>query len=123
MAPVLAIATELARVRGGDQVTVYVGARTLEDLVLAERFAALRDAGARLVAGIDTGEAGWRVEHPQWGEVRVGTALDHLLDDGHDLSGADLYLGGPTPMIDAALRRLVREGTAAADRVFLDRFS
>ncbi|WP_237111690.1 2Fe-2S iron-sulfur cluster binding domain-containing protein [Nocardioides sp. WS12] len=122
-APVLSIATSVVEQRGGEHVVIYVGARAAEDLVLAERFAELREAGARVVAAVDAGAPGWRMEHPEWGEIRVGTALDHLAEDHPDLSQSDLYLGGPTPMIDAALRRLVREGTASADRVFLDRFN
>jgi hypothetical protein len=31
-------------------------------------------------------------------------------------------VAGPTPMIDATLRRLLREGTANAARIFFDRF-
>lgn len=122
-APVLAIATALVEERGGEHVTVYVGARTVDDLVLADRFARLKEAGARVVATVDSGGAGDDSHDLSWGPVRTGFALDALAADVPDLSDADLYLGGPTPMIDAALRRLVREGTASADRVFLDRFS
>ena len=118
LAPVLAIAEELAA-SGGRPVEVYVGARRAEDLVLAVRLTALRDRGVIVVPVVElcTGE-----HHPQLGALRTGLALDHLAADRPDLSEHDLYVAGPAPMIDATLRRLVRNGTAAADRIFFDRF-
>ncbi len=116
LAPILAIADDLAR--RGRSVAVYVGARRCDDLVLADRLLALRDRGARVVAVVEQSSDR---DHPL-GDVRDGLALDHLAGDLPDLGDHDLYLAGPAPMIDAGLRRLVRNGTARADRVFFDRF-
>jgi NAD(P)H-flavin reductase/ferredoxin len=119
LAPVLAIAEELAAA-GGHPVEVYVGARQAEDLVLAARLMALRSRGVLIVPVVETCRD--QDEHPELGPLRAGLALDHLAVDRPDLSGHDLYIAGPAPMIDATLRRLVREGTATADRTFFDRF-
>ena len=118
LAPVLAIAEELAA-SGGRRVEVYVGARRAEDLVLAARLTALRDRGVIVVPVVELCQD---EHHPQLGALRAGLALDHLAADRPDLSKHDLYVAGPAPMIDATLRRLVRNGTAAADRIFFDRF-
>jgi NAD(P)H-flavin reductase/ferredoxin len=119
LAPVLAIAEELAA-SGGRPVEVYVGARRAEDLVLAARLTALRDRGVIVVPVVEL--CADELHHPQLGALRAGLALDHLAADRPDLSEHDLYVAGPAPMIDATLRRLVRNGTAAADRIFFDRF-
>lgn len=118
LAPVLAIAEDLLAGDPGRELTVYVGARRGEDLVLAERLAGLVDAGATVVTAVEDG----RVDHPVIGPARTGLALDHLAEDRPDLGDHDLYLAGPTGMVDAGLRRLVRAGTARADRVYFDRF-
>lgn len=120
LAPVLAIAEELA---GGDgrPVEVYVGARQAHDLVLASRLTALRGRGVSVVPVAETCQEGEQLSG--LGPLRAGLALDHLAADRPDLSGHDLYIAGPSAMIEATLRRLVRDGTAAADRVFFDRFT
>ena len=119
LAPMLAIAGELTGVGGGPVVGVYVGARHPGDLVLPGRIAALRDRGAQVIPVVEqhTGR-----DDPELGELRAGLALDHLATDQPDLSEYDIYVAGPPAMIDAALRRLVRKGTASADRIFFDRF-
>ena len=88
--------------------------------MLAARLTALRDRGVLIVPVVETGQD--QDEHPELGPLRAGLALDHLATDRPDLSGHDLYIAGPAPMIDATLRRLVRQGTAVADRTFFDRF-
>lgn len=119
LAPILAIAEKLVTESADRPLDVYVGARTVPDLVLTERLAALRHMGANVVASVDEGGTD---EHPQLGSIRSGLILDQLISDMPDLTDRDLYLAGPTPMVDAATRRLVREGRVAADRLFFDRF-
>jgi len=114
----------------------YYGARSVADLVLPERFDALRRRGAAVIAvaettgaaGASTGtsEAG-KPGHdpccdPDWGPVRTGLVVDAVAADHDDLTGHDLYVAGPAAMVDALLAALVRTGRAAADRVFFDRF-
>jgi len=119
LAPVLAIAEHLSAQAPARRLDIYVGARRCEDLVLGERLQALTGRGARVIAVIEQGAG---AIHRQLGRLRAGLALDHLAAELPDLSQHDIYAAGPEPMIDAALRRLVRNGTAAADRVFFDRF-
>jgi NAD(P)H-flavin reductase/ferredoxin len=119
LAPVLAIAEHLSAEAPARRLDVYVGARHYQDLVLGERLHALTGRGVRVSAVIESGTG---QVHPQLGRPRIGLALDHLADQLPDLSQHDIYLAGPEPMIDAALRRLVRNGTARADRIFFDRF-
>jgi ferredoxin-NADP reductase len=119
LAPVLAITEQLLHDAPERDVVVYSGSRRVEDVVLADRLAALADSGARIVAVIEDNP---NRAHPRLGLTRTGIALDHLARDWPEMGGHDLYLAGPTPMIDAALRRLVRFGTARADQVFFDRF-
>lgn len=119
LAPILAIAEHLRSESPERRVDVYVGSRRIEDLVLGDRLMALSDSTTHVVSVIEetNGEL-----HPLLGQTREGLALDHLADDWPELGGHDVYVAGPTPMIDAALRKLVRDGTASADRVFFDRF-
>lgn len=119
LAPVLAIAQELSRGSPGRRIGIYVGSRRAADIVLADRLAALAAAGAKVICAAEQDPG---AEHRQLGPLRTGLALDHLAADWPDLSRHDIYVAGPEPMIDATLRRLVRDGTASADRVFFDRF-
>jgi NAD(P)H-flavin reductase/ferredoxin len=120
LAPVLAIAEHLSAEAPARRLDVYVGARRYQDLVLGERLQTLAGClGARVIAVIEQGAG---AIHPQLGRLRAGLALDHLAAELPDLSQHDIYAAGPEPMIDATLRRLVKDGTAAADRVFFDRF-
>jgi len=119
LAPILAIAEQLVTEAPDRPLDVYIGARTVPDLVLTERLAALREKGANVVASAD---AGGTDAHPQLESIRSGLILDHLVGDMPDLNDRDVYLAGPTPMVDAATRQLVREGRVAADRLFFDRF-
>lgn len=119
LAPILAIAEHLLTQAPGRRIDVYLGARRIDDLVLVERLAELVQSGARVVTVVENHADPM---HPLLGEIRTGLALGHLARDLPDLAEHDVYLAGPTPMIDASLRQLLREGTAVADRVFFDRF-
>lgn len=119
-APVMAIADRLNAEAPDRRLDVYVGARSFADVVFAERLAELKLRGANVVVSVDEGD---EYMHDVLGQVRSGRVLEHLVTDLPDLRDHDVYLAGPAPMIDAALRRLVREGTASADRVFMDRFN
>jgi NAD(P)H-flavin reductase/ferredoxin len=125
LAPILAITEHLLAAARPPSLHLYIGARADTDVVLLERLAKLHDMGAELMIS---------VEHPTFSvaalspgnfpfsPVRVGRVIDHVADDWSVLDGHDVYLAGPTGMVDAALRALVREAGAPADRVFFDRF-
>jgi toluene monooxygenase electron transfer component len=119
LAPILAIAEHLNAEAPTRRLDVYVGSRHAGDIVLADRLTALARAGATVVAVVENNPD---QTHPVLGATRTGLALGHLATDLPDLAGHDVYLAGPTPMIEAGLRQLLREGTALADRVFFDRF-
>jgi NAD(P)H-flavin reductase/ferredoxin len=119
LAPVLAIAEHLAAADPGRDLEVYVGVRRRHDLVLSSRLRALSDKGVRVIAVTEHDDG---LPHPELGRLRTGLAIDHLAGQLPDLSDHDIYVAGPEPMIGATLRRLVRDGTARADRVFFDRF-
>lgn len=119
LAPILAIAEELAAESPGRRIDLYAGSRGFADIVFAERLAELVNLGVRVVPVV---EASPDSVHALLGRVRVGLALDHLAADWPDLAFHDIYMAGPAPMIDAALARLVKDGTARADRIYFDRF-
>jgi NAD(P)H-flavin reductase/ferredoxin len=119
LAPVLAIAEQLASDAPERRIDVYVGSRHTTDLVLVDRLLALAGSGVRVIPVVEQQGEG---EHNELGPTRKGLALDHLADDWPELGGHDVYVAGPAPMIDATLRRLIRNGSARADRVFFDRF-
>lgn len=119
LAPVLAIAEHLITESPQRPLAIYVGARTAPDLVLTDRLGDLVARGARVVPVAEEVAAG---SQNGLGEIRAGFALAHVDTDWTDLSGHDLYVAGPAPMIDATLKVLVRSGRVAADRVFFDRF-
>lgn len=119
LAPVLAIAEQVIAESPQRPLSVYAGARTPADLVMTDRLRRLAERGAHVVGVVEQEVAG---SDPDLDDLRIGLALAHLDEDWPDLSGHDLYVAGPAPMIDATLRQLVRSGRVAADRVFFDRF-
>lgn len=119
LAPVLAIAEHLTAADPGRDLEVYIGARRCRDLLLGSRLRVLSDRGVRVIPVTEHDDG---LPPPELGQPRIGLALDHLAEQLPDLSGHDIYVAGPEPMIGATLRRLVRDGTARADRVFFDRF-
>lgn len=125
LAPILAITEHLLTTAHPPTLHLYIGARTGTDVVLLERLAKLHDMGARLSVSVEhptsSSTAHSSADLP-FSPVRIGRVIDHVADDWTALDGHDIYLAGPAGMVDAAMRALVRDGNAAADRVFFDRF-
>lgn len=121
LAPILAITEYLLAVGRTPALHLYVGHRTDAHVVLLERLAKLRDMGAELAMSVEHTTALSPGDRP-FTPARVGRVIDHVAADWTTFSGHDIYLAGPPGMIDAALRALVRDGDAEADRVFFDRF-
>lgn len=113
LGPVLTIADHALTVAPERPVALYFGCRRPGDLFFSKRLSALAERGATVEVVLEEGAA-----TPQ----RPGLIGEVVDGDWDDLSGADLYLAGPTGMVDACLAALVRSGKAAADRVFFDRF-
>lgn len=121
LAPVLAITDQVLAVGGCPELHFYFGVRSGHDVVVADRLKKLREAGARVTISVQ--EESDVVDSDSSGLLlRPGLVIDHVAQDWEDLSGHDIYLAGPAGMVDAALRALVRERHALADRVFFDRF-
>ncbi len=117
MAPILSLLRSMAE-RGIDRkATYYYGARRRRDLCFD---AELRELSGRLPnlryvpALSEPGDDGWDGE--------TGLITDVLRRAGHDLAGADAYVCGPPPMVEAALELLPALGVAGK-RVFYDKFT
>jgi toluene monooxygenase electron transfer component len=121
LAPILAITEHLLAAGHTPALHLYIGHRTDDHVMLLERLAKLHDMGAELMISVEH-TAALNPDDRPFAPVRVGRVIDHVVADWTTFSGHDIYLAGPPAMIDAALRALVREGDAVADRVFFDRF-
>lgn len=120
LAPVLAITDRVLSQGKCPQLDFYFGVRRGTDLVVIERLEKLAAMGARVTLSVQ--EPADDLTVPANMTVRPGLVIDAVAQDWDDLSGHDIYLAGPAGMVDAALRALVRERSALADRVFFDRF-
>ncbi|WP_410662480.1 FAD-binding oxidoreductase [Amycolatopsis sp. lyj-84] len=117
MAPILALLRSMAE-RGIDRkATFYYGARRRHDLCFEDELGALAGTLENfryLPALSEAGDEGWDGE--------TGFVTEVLKRAGHDLSGADAYVCGPPPMVEAALELLPSLGVAEK-RVFYDKFT
>jgi propane monooxygenase reductase component len=119
MAPILSILRYMARKGIERNVTFYFGARTRKALFYLDE---IQELGERLpgefrfVPALSEPEAddGWD------GETGVITDVIDRLEG--DLIGAEAYLAGPPPMIDAALPVLMSKGIVE-DGIFYDKFT
>ncbi|OXM45967.1 NADH:ubiquinone reductase (Na(+)-transporting) subunit F [Amycolatopsis alba] len=117
MAPVLALLRSMAE-RGIDRkATFYYGARRRHDLCFEAELAAIAGILKNfryLPALSEPGDEDWDGE--------TGFVTDVLKRAGPDLRGADAYVCGPPPMVEAALELLPSLGVAEK-RVFYDKFT
>jgi propane monooxygenase reductase subunit len=117
MAPILALLRSMAE-RGLDRkATFYYGARRRRDLCFEAELRELEGKlpGFRYVPALsEPGDDDWTGE--------TGFVTDVLRRAGVDLTGADAYVCGPPPMVEAALELLPALGVAEK-RVFYDKFT
>ncbi|WP_290057329.1 NADH:ubiquinone reductase (Na(+)-transporting) subunit F [Amycolatopsis solani] len=117
MAPILALLRSMAE-RGLDRKAVfYYGARRRHDLCFEAELRELEEKlpHFRYVPALsEPGDDGWDGE--------TGLITDVLRRAGLDLKGADAYVCGPPPMVEAALELLPALGVADK-RVFYDKFT
>ncbi|MBE1494333.1 propane monooxygenase reductase subunit [Amycolatopsis lexingtonensis] len=117
MAPILALLRSMAE-RGLDRKAVfYYGARRRHDLCFEAELRELEEKlpGFRYVPALsEPGDDDWTGE--------TGFVTDVLRQAGLDLTGADAYVCGPPPMVEAALELLPALGVADK-RVFYDKFT
>ncbi|WP_439379880.1 NADH:ubiquinone reductase (Na(+)-transporting) subunit F [Amycolatopsis lexingtonensis] len=117
MAPILALLRSMAE-RGLDRKAVfYYGARRRHDLCFEAELRELEEKlpGFRYVPALsEPGDDDWTGE--------TGFVTDVLRRAGLDFTGADAYVCGPPPMVEAALELLPALGVADK-RVFYDKFT
>ncbi|WP_236792847.1 NADH:ubiquinone reductase (Na(+)-transporting) subunit F [Amycolatopsis sp. GM8] len=117
MAPILALLRSMAE-RGIDRkTTFYYGARRRKDLCFEEELRALEEklADFRYVPALSEPDS------EDW-DGETGLITDVLRRREADLDGADAYVCGPPPMVEAALELLPALGVADK-RVFYDKFT
>jgi propane monooxygenase reductase subunit len=118
MAPILCLLRSMVE-RGIDRrTTYYYGARGKRDLCFDDELRGLMDKlpNFRYVPALSE-----PVEGEEW-DGEVGLITDVLRRAGADLAGADAYVCGPPPMVEAALELLPALGVEEK-RIFYDKFT
>ena len=118
MAPILSVLRSLAERGSTRKATYYYGARTQRDLCFEKELHALSEtlANFTFVPALSEAEEG----EPWDGEV--GLITDIVKKYETDLSGADSYVCGPPPMVEAAMD--VLSGLGAPDKnIYYDKFT
>jgi propane monooxygenase reductase component len=117
MAPILSLLRSMAE-RGIDRkATFFYGARRRRDLCFETELRALEDklADFRYVPALS------EPDDEEW-DGEVGLITDVVRRCASDLTGADAYVCGPPPMVEAALELLPALGVADR-RIFYDKFT
>ena len=119
MAPLLSILRYMARKGIERKATFYFGARTPKDLFYVDE---IRELGERLPGEFRFVPA---LSEPgpddEW-DGETGLITDVVARLEGDLTGAEAYLAGPPPMIDAALPVLQSKGVVEG-KIFYDKFT
>lgn len=118
MAPILGLLRSMAERGIERKATFYYGARTRRDLCFEKELLALAETlpDFRYVPALS--EPG---QQDRW-DGEVGLITDVVQRDGGDLTGADAYVCGPPPMVEAACELLPALGVDEK-RVFYDKFT
>jgi len=118
MAPILAVLRSLAERGSARKATYYYGARRRRDLCFEEELRALEKSipNFRYVPALSEPDP----DEPWDGEV--GFITEVVKRHELDLSGADCYVCGPPPMVEAAMAVLT--GLSAPEkRIYYDKFT
>ncbi|KAA9153533.1 2Fe-2S iron-sulfur cluster binding domain-containing protein [Amycolatopsis acidicola] len=117
MAPILALLRSMAERGIERKATYYYGARKLRDLCFEEELRALEGklAHFRYVPALSEPDG------EDW-DGETGLITDVLRRCEPELAGADAYVCGPPPMVEAALELLPALGVAEK-RIFYDKFT
>ncbi|MEU3269658.1 2Fe-2S iron-sulfur cluster binding domain-containing protein [Saccharomonospora sp. NPDC006951] len=120
MAPILSLLRSMAERGITREATFYYGVRERRDLCFEDELNALADVlpGFRYVPALSQPDGPGSEE---W-EGEVGLVTDVLARREPDLTGADAYVCGPPPMVEAALDLLPSLGIAEK-RIFYDKFT
>ncbi|WP_281783320.1 NADH:ubiquinone reductase (Na(+)-transporting) subunit F [Sinimarinibacterium flocculans] len=117
MAPIVSMLNALAEQKTTRPVTFYFGARAVRDLFLGEEIAELgrRLPDFRYIPALSALEPG-----DEW-DGETGLITEVLQREAGSLRGAEAYLCGPPPMIDAAVEVLKAKGMFST-RIRFDKF-
>ncbi|MGH3775328.1 MAG: NADH:ubiquinone reductase (Na(+)-transporting) subunit F [Pseudonocardiaceae bacterium] len=118
MAPILSLLRSMTERGITRRATYYYGARRRRDLCFDKELRALEDSlpGFRYIPALSE-----PTEQDDW-DGEVGLITDVVARHESDLKGADGYVCGPPPMVDAAIATLTRLGVAEG-RIYYDKFT
>jgi len=118
MAPILALLRSMLDRGIERKATFYYGARGRRDLCFEKELRELEEKlpNFRYVPALSDPDGA-----DTW-DGETGMITDVLRQAGHDLTGADAYVCGPPPMVEAALELLPTLGVAER-RIFYDKFT
>jgi propane monooxygenase reductase subunit len=118
MAPILALLRSMADRGINRKATFYYGARQRKDLCLEKELRELAEAlpDFRYVPALSDQDKG-----PDW-DGEVGLITDVVRRNESGLAGADAYVCGPPPMVEAAVELLAGLGVEDK-RIFYDKFT
>ena len=118
MAPILSLLRSMAERGITRRATYYYGARRRRDLCFEKELRALEDSlpGFRYIPALSE-----PTEEDDW-DGEVGLITDVVARHESSLKGADGYVCGPPPMVDAAIATLTRLGVPEG-RIYYDKFT
>jgi propane monooxygenase reductase subunit len=118
MAPILSLLRSMAERGITRRATYYYGARRRRDLCFEKELRALEDSlpGFRYIPALSE-----PTEEDDW-DGEVGLITDVVARQESGLKGADGYVCGPPPMVDAAIATLTRLGVPEG-RIYYDKFT
>lgn len=118
MSPILSLLRSLAE-RGVERpARFYYGARTAQDLCFEKEIAEIGDG---LPSGFSYVPALSDDDSSEWPGER-GLITEVVKNNESDLKGADAYVCGPPPMVDAAIATLTQLGVRE-ENIFYDKFT
>jgi len=118
MAPILCLLRSLAERDSTRKATYYYGARAKRDLCFEDELHALEEKLPNFTYVPALSEPD---DDDEW-EGEVGVITDVVKKHETDLSGADSYVCGPPPMVEAAMEMLPELG-APDDHIYYDKFT
>ena len=118
MAPILSLLRSMSERGIARKATYYYGARRRRDLCFEKELRALEESlpGFRYVPALSEPD-----DEDSW-DGEVGLITEVVKRHEADLKGADAYICGPPPMVDAAIPMLTTLGVAEK-RIYYDKFT
>jgi propane monooxygenase reductase subunit len=119
MAPILSVLRALAERGSTRNATYYYGARRKRDLCFEKELYALEEIlpNFRFVPALSEPDP----EDGEW-DGEVGLITDVVKEHESDLAGADAYVCGPPPMVEAAMEMLTSLGSPEK-HIYYDKFT